>query len=206
MKEDVAIPALANKIDWKKMDNLVPAVVQNHLTGRVLMQGFMNPEALAKTVETGQVTFYSRTRKRLWTKGEESGNVLELVALGTDCDNDSILVQALPHGPTCHLGTESCFNDDNNQPFINRLAALINNRRNVPEDSSYTASLLKGNPRRVAQKVGEEGVEVALAAATNDRENLIDESADLLYHLLVLLEQQELPLETVIERLHQRHR
>lgn len=202
MKQEVIIP----RIDWEKMDNLVPAVVQSHLTGRVLMQGFMNPEALAKTVETGQVTFYSRTKERLWTKGEESGNVLELVTLGTDCDNDSILVQALPHGPTCHLGTESCFNDDDNQPFISRLATLINQRRNAPADSSYTASLLKGNPRRVAQKVGEEGVEVALAAATNDRENLTDESADLLYHLLVLLEQQELPLETVVDRLYQRHR
>ena len=201
MRQDVAIP----EIDWKKMDNLVPAVVQNHLSGRVLMVGYMNPQALAKTVETGQVTFYSRSKNRLWTKGEESGNVLELVTLGADCDNDCILVQALPKGPTCHLGTESCFNNHSNQPFINRLAALINDRRNAPVDSSYTASLLKGNPRRVAQKVGEEGVEVALAAATRDRENLTDESADLLYHLLVLLEQQELPLEAVIECLYQRH-
>ncbi|GAA4886517.1 bifunctional phosphoribosyl-AMP cyclohydrolase/phosphoribosyl-ATP diphosphatase HisIE [Ferrimonas pelagia] len=200
--QTIAVP----KIDWQKMDNLVPAVVQNHLTGRVLMLGYMNDDALANTVETGKVTFYSRSKNRLWTKGEESGNVLELVTLGTDCDNDAILVQARPVGPTCHLGSESCFDDSANQPFLNKLAAVVSERRDAPADSSYTASLLKGNPRRVAQKVGEEGVEVALAAATNDRENLIDETADLLYHLTVLLEQQNLPMEAVIGKLAERHK
>lgn len=193
-------------IDWAKMDNLVPAVVQHYLTGRVLMVGYMNEAALAKTLETGQVTFYSRSKQRLWTKGESSGNVLALVTLGTDCDNDAILVQARPKGPTCHLGNDSCFDDSRNQPFLNTLAAIVAERRNATPESSYTASLLNGNPRRVAQKVGEEGVEVALAAATNDRENLIDETADLLYHLTVLLEQQQVPLSEVIDRLSQRHR
>ncbi|MBW3138801.1 bifunctional phosphoribosyl-AMP cyclohydrolase/phosphoribosyl-ATP diphosphatase HisIE [Ferrimonas balearica] len=193
-------------IDWAKMDNLVPAVVQHYLTGRVLMVGYMNEAALAKTLETGQVTFYSRSKQRLWTKGESSGNVLALVTLGTDCDNDAILVQARPKGPTCHLGNDSCFDDSRNQPFLNTLAAIVAERRNATPESSYTASLLNGNPRRVAQKVGEEGVEVALAAATNDRENLIDETADLLYHLTVLLEQQQVPMSEVIDRLSQRHR
>ncbi|MBY6016378.1 bifunctional phosphoribosyl-AMP cyclohydrolase/phosphoribosyl-ATP diphosphatase HisIE [Ferrimonas balearica] len=193
-------------IDWAKMDNLVPAVVQHYLTGRVLMVGYMNEAALAKTLETGQVTFYSRSKQRLWTKGESSGNVLALVTLGTDCDNDAILVQARPKGPTCHLGSDSCFDDSRNQPFLNTLAAIVAERRNATPESSYTASLLSGNPRRVAQKVGEEGVEVALAAATNDRENLIDETADLLYHLTVLLEQQQVPMAEVIDRLSQRHR
>ncbi|ADN75910.1 phosphoribosyl-AMP cyclohydrolase; phosphoribosyl-ATP pyrophosphatase [Ferrimonas balearica DSM 9799] len=193
-------------IDWAKMDNLVPAVVQHYLTGRVLMVGYMNEAALAKTLETGQVTFYSRSKQRLWTKGESSGNVLALVTLGTDCDNDAILVQARPKGPTCHLGNDSCFDDSRNQPFLNTLAAIVAERRNATPESSYTASLLNGNPRRVAQKVGEEGVEVALAAATNDRENLIDETADLLYHLTVLLEQQQVPMAEVIDRLSQRHR
>ncbi|SHG80746.1 bifunctional phosphoribosyl-AMP cyclohydrolase/phosphoribosyl-ATP diphosphatase HisIE [Ferrimonas marina] len=194
------------RIDWAKMDNLVPTVVQHHHSGRVLMVGYMNDAALSKTLETGQVTFFSRSKQRLWTKGESSGNVLKLITLGNDCDGDAILVQADPIGPTCHLGVESCFDDSANQPFLAKLAAVVAARRDAPADSSYTASLLKGNPRRVAQKVGEEGVEVALAAATNDRENLIDEAADLLYHLTVLLEQQQVPMNEVVAKLAERHK
>ncbi len=194
------------QIDWNKMDGLVPAVVQHHLTGRVLMLGYMNPDALARTLETGKVTFFSRAKKRLWTKGERSGHVLELVTLGSDCDQDTLLIQALPQGPTCHLGSDSCFDDDGNQPFLNKLASVVSSRRDAPAESSYTARLLQGNPRRVAQKVGEEGVEVALAAATNDRDNLLDESADLLYHLTVLLEQQQVSWAEVMARLADRHR
>lgn len=192
------------KIDWQKVDNMVPAIVQNHLTGQVLMQGYMNPEALEQTVALGKVTFFSRSKQRLWTKGEESGNYLELVTLGTDCDNDSILVQALPKGPTCHLGSTSCFNDQANQPLLGKLAAVVASRRDASADSSYTAQLLQGNPRRVAQKVGEEGVEVALAAATNDQQNLKDEAADLLYHLTVLLEQQQVSFDEVAQVLLKR--
>ena len=201
MTKNITTPA----IDWEKMDNLVPAVVQHYLTGRVLMLGYMNQEALTSTVQSGQVTFYSRSKKRLWIKGESSGHILQLVTLGTDCDNDAILIQARPSGPVCHLGTESCFDDDSNQPFLNVLATVVASRRNASPDSSYTASLLQGSPRRAAQKVGEEGVEIALAAATNDRENLIDETADLLYHLTVVLEQQNISLATIIARLVERH-
>ncbi|GAA5188383.1 bifunctional phosphoribosyl-AMP cyclohydrolase/phosphoribosyl-ATP diphosphatase HisIE [Ferrimonas gelatinilytica] len=193
-------------IDWEKMNNLVPAIVQHHLTGRVLMLGYMNADALATTLEGGLVTFYSRSKQRLWTKGESSGDRLKLVTLGSDCDQDAILIQARPLGPTCHKGSESCFDDDANQPFLNHLASLVHQRRDAPKESSYTASLLTGPPRRAAQKVGEEGVEVALAAATGDRENLIDETADLLYHLTVLLEQQQVPMSEVVARLVERHR
>ncbi len=188
------------------MDDLAPVVVQDYHSGQVLMLGYMNPEALAVTLETRKVTFYSRAKQRLWTKGESSGNVLDLVTVGTDCDNDALLVQAIPAGPTCHLGTTSCFPDIDNQPFLGKLASLVAERKTADADSSYTAKLLQGNPRRIAQKVGEEGVEVALAAATNDRENLIDETADLLYHLTVLLEQQQVPLPEVIARLATRHK
>ncbi|TKB52798.1 bifunctional phosphoribosyl-AMP cyclohydrolase/phosphoribosyl-ATP diphosphatase HisIE [Ferrimonas aestuarii] len=191
-------------IDWAKMDNLVPVVVQDYRSGQVLMLGYMNPEAMAVTIETKKVTFYSRSKQRLWTKGESSGNVLTLVEIGTDCDNDAILIQAVPEGPTCHLGNTSCFLE--NQPFLGQLASLVHARRDSEPQSSYTASLLQGNPRRVAQKVGEEGVEVALAAATNDKQNLIDETADLLYHLTVLLEQQQLPMTQVIDKLIERHK
>lgn len=193
-------------IDWNKMDNLVPVVVQHHYSGQVLMLGYMNPEAVAVTLQTGKVTFYSRSKQRLWTKGESSGNVLTLVNLATDCDNDALLVQAIPAGPTCHLGTTSCFSGLDNQPFLGKLAQVVAERADADPQSSYTAQLLNGNPRRVAQKVGEEGVEVALAAATNDRDNLVDESADLLYHLTVLLQQQQVPLPEVIAKLAQRHK
>lgn len=199
MSKQQAIP----QIDWVKMDNLVPAVVQDYRNGKVLMLGYMNPEALATTVETGKITFFSRSKQRLWTKGESSGNFLELVSLGTDCDNDALLLQANPIGPTCHLGTDSCF--DGNTPFLGQLQSLIAARRTASPHSSYTAQLLQGPTRRAAQKVGEEGVEVALAAATGDKNNLKEESADLLYHLLVVLEQQDLPLEEVVNTLVKRH-
>ncbi|SDJ54696.1 phosphoribosyl-ATP pyrophosphatase /phosphoribosyl-AMP cyclohydrolase [Ferrimonas sediminum] len=192
-------------IDWNKMDNLVPVVVQHHYSGQVLMLGYMNPEAVAVTLQTGKVTFYSRSKQRLWTKGESSGNVLTLISLSSDCDNDALLVQAIPAGPTCHLGTTSCFSGLDNQPFLGKLSQVVAERADADPSSSYTAQLLNGNPRRVAQKVGEEGVEVALAAATNDRDNLVDETADLLYHLTVLLEQQQVPLPEVIAKLASRH-
>ncbi|QIZ76756.1 bifunctional phosphoribosyl-AMP cyclohydrolase/phosphoribosyl-ATP diphosphatase HisIE [Ferrimonas lipolytica] len=191
-------------IDWEKVDNMVPAIVQHHLTGQVLMQGYMNPAALQRTIDCQMVTFFSRSKQRLWTKGEESGNHLKLVTLGSDCDHDSILIQALPVGPTCHLGTTSCFADVANQPLLGKLAAVVASRRDGDPDSSYTAQLLQGNPRRVAQKVGEEGVEVALAAATNDKQNLKDEAADLLYHLTVLLEQQQVSFAEVAQVLLKR--
>ncbi len=196
---------LTARIDWDKQQGLVPAVVQNHLSGKVLMLGYMDKAALAKTLGTGNVTFYSRSKQRLWTKGETSGNTLKLVTLDIDCDNDSLLVQALPAGPTCHLGRESCWPNDNAHPFINNLASLIASRKGQASDSSYTASLFERGTKRIAQKVGEEGLETALAAATNDKDELINEASDLIYHLLVLLEDQQLALDDVVDNLRQRH-
>ncbi|MEX0915599.1 MAG: bifunctional phosphoribosyl-AMP cyclohydrolase/phosphoribosyl-ATP diphosphatase HisIE, partial [Wenzhouxiangellaceae bacterium] len=178
-----------DQADWQKADGLLPAVVQDTGTGRVLMLGYMNREALEKTQATGHVTFFSRSKQRLWTKGETSGNTLELVGMQLDCDRDTLLVQAIPHGPTCHLGTETCWGDAVNPSvgFLAELERIIESRKGADPDSSYTARLLEAGIKRCAQKVGEEGVEVALAASAGDREELVSESADLLYHLLVVL-------------------
>ena len=196
---------LSNALDWDKQDGLIPAVVQNHLTGKVLMLGYMDEAALEKTVTTGAVTFFSRSKKRLWTKGETSGNTLKLVAIDKDCDNDSLLVQVLPNGPTCHLQTESCWPDGNAHPFLDNLANLIASRKGDDPKSSYTAHLFESGTKRIAQKVGEEGLETALAAATHDKPELIDEASDLIYHLLVLLEDQELKLADITDNLRKRH-
>jgi len=194
-------------INWEKVDNLIPSIVQDSHSGKVLMLGYMNPEALAKTLEIGQVTFYSRTKSRLWTKGESSGDILSLEDVSIDCDNDTLLVMATPAGPTCHLGTQSCFKDSQgfDLDFISQLNAVIDARYKDRDEKSYTASLFNSGVKRMAQKVGEEGVEVALAAATDDREELVNESSDLLYHLLVLLRAQQVPLEEVINNLKSRH-
>ncbi|GLP96519.1 bifunctional phosphoribosyl-AMP cyclohydrolase/phosphoribosyl-ATP diphosphatase HisIE [Paraferrimonas sedimenticola] len=192
-------------INWKKVDGMIPVIVQHYLTGRVLMLGYMNDEALTKTLDTSKVTFFSRTKQRLWTKGESSGHFLNLDHIVLDCDQDTLLIQARPQGPTCHLGAESCFDANKAQGFLGQLEGVITQRQSDAPESSYTASLFAKGDRRIAQKVGEEGVEVALAAATGDKQNLIDESADLLYHLLVCLRSQDVSLETVLENLHQRH-
>ncbi|MEZ9369217.1 bifunctional phosphoribosyl-AMP cyclohydrolase/phosphoribosyl-ATP diphosphatase HisIE [Shewanella sp. 10N.286.51.B2] len=194
-----------SKLDWEKQQNLIPAVVQNHLTGKVLMLGYMDPAALAKTLETGKVTFFSRSKQRLWTKGETSGNTLDLVAIDQDCDKDSLLVQVIPNGPTCHTGTESCWEDGNAHSFIDNLTNVIISRKGQSAESSYTASLFERGTKRIAQKVGEEGLETALAAATNDKEELINEASDLMYHLIVLLEDQKLSMAQVNQNLMQRH-
>lgn len=196
---------LIAKLDWDKQDGLIPTVVQNHLSGKVLMLGYMDKAALTKTLETQTVTFFSRSKQRLWTKGETSGNTLKLVAIDLDCDNDSLLVQVLPAGPTCHLGRESCWKDDHAHPFINNLASLIASRKGQSSDSSYTASLFESGTKRIAQKVGEEGLETALAAATHDKEELVNEASDLIYHLLVLLEDQQMSLDDISENLMKRH-
>ncbi|PKG59057.1 bifunctional phosphoribosyl-AMP cyclohydrolase/phosphoribosyl-ATP diphosphatase HisIE, partial [Shewanella sp. GutDb-MelDb] len=192
---------LLSQLDWAKTDGLIPAVVQNHLTGKVLMLGYMDQAALDKTLSSGQVTFYSRSKKRLWTKGETSGNTLDLVALDMDCDNDSLLVQVIPNGPTCHKGTQSCWKDGKAHSFIDNLSTLIASRKGQDPKSSYTAYLFDRGTKRIAQKVGEEGLETALAAATNDKPELIDEASDLIYHLLVLLEDQSLSLEDITANL-----
>ena len=196
---------LSDALDWDKQDGLIPAVVQNHLSGKVLMLGYMDKAALAKTLASGDVTFFSRSKQRLWTKGETSGNTLKLIAIDKDCDNDSLLVQVIPNGPTCHKGTESCWLDGNAHPFLNNLASLIASRKGQSADSSYTASLFERGTKRIAQKVGEEGLETALAAATHDKPELIDEASDLIYHLLVLLEDQDLSLADITANLLKRN-
>ncbi|MEO8011502.1 MAG: bifunctional phosphoribosyl-AMP cyclohydrolase/phosphoribosyl-ATP diphosphatase HisIE [Dokdonella sp.] len=193
--------------DWDKGEGLLPAVVQHWQSGAVLMLGYMNREALAATHAFGQVTFYSRSKQRLWTKGEQSGNVLTLKSIELDCDRDTFLVRADPVGPTCHTGTPTCFADTANLPlaFLSDLDALIAHRHGERPDGSYTTRLFDAGVRSIAQKVGEEAVETALAAVVQDDEALLGESADLLFHLLVLLRARGLGLADVVAVLASRH-
>ena len=195
------------KIDFEKGGGLVPAVVQDADTLQVLMLGYMNAEAVAKTQDTGLVTFYSRSRQELWTKGETSGNILSLVSLNVDCDSDTLLVKARPEGPTCHLGETSCFGTmgPDGVGFVAYLDDLIRKRKTADASESYTAKLLQGPLVKAAQKVGEEGVETALAAVAEDVDSFKGEAADLIYHLLVLLAAKDVPLSDVIEVLKSRH-
>ena len=196
------------KIDFEKGGGLVPAIVQDAKTEQVLMLGYMNEASLTKTQDTGLVTFYSRSRQELWTKGETSGNTLKLKSITVDCDNDTLLVRAIPTGSTCHKGTVSCFGDKGPEGlgFLSYLEDLIEGRKRADADSSYTASLLQGPLRRAAQKVGEEGVETALAAVAETEDKLTSEAADLVYHLLVLLAAKDVKFESVITELKGRHK
>ncbi|AJI84810.1 bifunctional phosphoribosyl-AMP cyclohydrolase /phosphoribosyl-ATP pyrophosphatase [Yersinia enterocolitica] len=195
-----------NQLDWEKVDNLMPAIVQHAVSGEVLMMGYMNKEALAVTEETGKVTFFSRTKQRLWTKGESSGHFLNVINIYPDCDNDTLLILVNPIGPTCHLGNNSCFAPAaSDWGFLYQLEQLLASRKSADPASSYTAKLYASGTKRIAQKVGEEGVETALAATVNDREELTNEASDLMYHLLVLLQDQDLDLSKVIGRLRERH-
>jgi len=194
-------------LDWVKTDGMMPAIVQHAVSGEVLMHGYMNPQALDTTLTTGKVTFWSRTKQRLWTKGETSEHFLNVVSITPDCDNDTLLVLADPVGPTCHLGTSSCFSPAApDWVFLYQLEQLLAERKHADPKSSYTASLYASGTKRIAQKVGEEGVETALAATVNDREELTNEASDLIYHLLVLLQDQRLDLSAVIDNLRQRHK
>lgn len=197
-----------SQLAWDKMQGLIPCVVQDHHTGTVQMLGYMNQDALERTLETGKVTFYSRSKDRLWMKGETSGNTLDLVQISADCDNDALLALVTPNGPTCHLGTNSCWNDDSDPAlaFLGKLNQLLGERKSADPESSYTAKLYAKGIKRIAQKVGEEGVETALAATVQDIEELKNESADLIYHLLVLLQASELDFEDVINLLKERHK
>lgn len=195
-------------IDWAKVKGELPVIIQNAQTAEVLMLGVMTPEALEKTLTEKVVTFYSRTKGRLWTKGETSGDFLNVVNYALDCDQDTLLITVKPIGNTCHLGTKSCFDNlGNDLPwvFFSHLETILGERKNADPKSSYTASLYASGTKRIAQKVGEEGVEVALAAAVNDREELINETADLLYHATVLLHDQDLAWEDVLNKLKERH-
>jgi phosphoribosyl-AMP cyclohydrolase / phosphoribosyl-ATP pyrophosphohydrolase len=198
------------RIDWQKVGGLLPAIVQHSLTGSVLMLGYVSPEALQATLERGRVVFYSRTRQRLWEKGETSGNTLHVQALRLDCDADTLLISALPAGPVCHTGTASCFGDEPlaaaaRLGFLAELQQVIDARLAEQPEGSYTARLFARGPRRLAQKVGEEGVEVALAAAAGSDAELISESADLLFHLLLVLRSRSLGLDAVVQELQSRH-
>lgn len=196
-----------SRLDWPKGDGMLPAIVQHWLSGEVLMLGYMNAEALAETQRSGRVTFWSRSRQRLWTKGERSGHVLALKSIRVDCDADTLLVQAEPHGPTCHNGTSSCFGDEAGLPlgFLAELDALVAQRDAERPQGSYTTALFEGGIRRIAQKVGEEGVETALAAVAQGEEELLGEAADLLFHLAVLLRARGVSLADAVAVLARRH-
>lgn len=197
-----------SRLDWAKGNGLLPAIVQHWRSGEVLMLGYMNAEALATTQASGKVTFWSRNKQRLWMKGESSGHVLALKSIRVDCDADTLLVQADPHGPTCHTGTASCFGDSAQPPlaFLAELDALVAQRHVERPAGSYTTQLFEAGTRRIAQKVGEEGVESALAAVAQGDEELLGEAADLVFHLTVLLRARGLSLADVTNVLAQRHR
>lgn len=200
---------LTKELDWEKVDGLVPVIIQDAKTCEVLMLGFMNEKALEKSLESGKVVFFSRTKNRLWMKGEESGNFLNIVDLSLDCDKDTLLILVNPVGATCHTGDISCFEELSKNAdfvFLARLEKLIHSRKNVDENTSYTAKLFKSGTKRIAQKVGEEGVETALAATAKDKEELICEAADLMYHLGVLLADANLSFSAVISKLKERHK
>lgn len=194
-------------IDFDKMNGLVPAIIQDADTAKVLMLGFMNREAFDKTMETGKVTFFSRTRNRLWTKGEESGNFLHVVFVKEDCDRDTLLIQVHPAGPVCHTGTDTCWGEKNEQPvmFLKELQDFINVRHREMPEGSYTTSLFRSGVNKMAQKVGEEAVETVIEACNGTDDRLIYESADLLYHLIVLLTSKGYSIEDIARELKERH-
>lgn len=195
-------------IDFEKMGGLVPAIIQDAVTQKVLMLGFMNEEAYKKTMDTKHVTFWSRTRNTLWTKGETSGNFLNLVDIKVDCDNDTLLVQAHPDGPTCHTGTDTCWGEENVPSpllFLTELQDFINRRKEEMPEGSYTTKLFKEGINKIAQKVGEEALETVIEATNGTDDHLVYEASDLLYHLLVMLTEKGLRIEDVAQELQKRH-
>lgn len=191
----------------KYADGLVPAIIQDAQTGKVLMLGFMNAEALAATRETGKATFYSRSRQKLWTKGETSGNFLEVKEILSDCDDDTILIKANPSGAVCHTGAETCFDERNESSnFLDQLERIIRERRENPSENSYTSQLFAKGLNKIAQKVGEEAVELVIEAKDDDAELFKNEAADLLFHLLILLQAKSVGLQDVVQILEERHR
>ncbi len=195
------------EIDFKKyQDGLVPAVIQDASTKNVLMLGFMNEVAYSKTLETKKVTFYSRSKQRLWTKGEESGNYLNLVEILNDCDNDTLLIKVNPVGPVCHKGTDTCWDEKNEKNFLFQLEDIIERKRGEDPETSYTASLFKKGINKIAQKVGEEAIETVIEAKDNNDELFLNESADLLFHYLILLQAKKFKLQDIIEVLEKRNK
>ena len=193
----------------KSSDGLIPAIIQDNTTSKVLMLGYMNEEALRKTEAEGRVTFFSRSKNRLWTKGEESGNFLDVVSIAEDCDQDALLIKVNPEGPTCHTGSDTCWNETNTTEdvmFLKQLQDFIDQRKKEMPEDSYTTSLFKKGTRKIAQKVGEEAVETIIGAMANDDENFIYEGADLLYHLTVLLTHKGYRIEDLARELKKRHK
>lgn len=193
------------KIDFEKGDGLVPAIIQNAQNNQVLMLGYMNAEAWATTQESGNVTFFSRSKGRLWTKGESSGHFLQFVSASIDCDGDTLLIQAIPQGPTCHLGTDTCWGNSGPKGFLHQLEAIVQDRKQNPKAGSYTNSLLDRGINKVAQKVGEEAVELVIEAKDDNKDLFLGEAADLLYHFLVLLAAKNVELKEVEALLQSRH-
>ena len=193
--------------DFTKGNGLLPAIIQDAKTQKILMLGYLNAEALAQTQSTGRVTFYSRSKDRLWTKGETSGNFLEVAEVKLDCDRDTFLIKANPVGPVCHTGSDTCFDEANqSEHFLHHLERVVQGRRDNPSEKSYTTSLFQKGINKVAQKVGEEAVELVIEAKDDDRELFLGEAADLMYHYLVLLAAKGYALEDVLEVLRKRHR
>ena len=195
-------------LDYNKMNGLVPAIIQDAETAKVLMLGYMNQEAYDKTIKTGLVTFYSRTRQRLWTKGEESGNFLDVVSIKEDCDQDTLLIQVHPRGPVCHTGTDTCWGEVNSEPvmFLKELQQFIQKRHEEMPEGSYTTGLFQSGINKMAQKVGEEAVETIIEATNGTNERLIYEGSDLLYHLIVMLTAKGLSIEDLARELEERHK
>lgn len=195
-----------SQIDFTKSDGLVPCIVQDAITKNVLMLGYMNADAILKTLETKKMTFYSRSKKRLWMKGEASGNVLTLVDMKLDCDQDTLLVKVNPAGPTCHTGTDTCFNETNTEWGLQNLESIIEDRKQNPKKGSYTSDLFSKNINKIAQKVGEEAVELVIEAKDQNEELFLGEAADLIFHYLVLLQAKGHSLKDVLSVLKKRHK
>jgi len=196
------------KIDFKKNNGLVPAIVQDDYTGKVLMLGYMNQEAIDQTIASGKVTFFSRSKQRLWTKGESSGNFLLLKSITVDCDQDTLLIKANPVGPACHTGADTCFQEINEPSygFLSTLTSIISDRKNNPDDQSYVSSLFKKGLNKIAQKVGEEAVETVIEAKDKNDDLFKNEAADLLFHLMILLEAKNFKLNDIVDVLKNRHK
>jgi len=196
------------KPDFSKDNGLIPAIIQDYSTNKVLMLGFMDEEAFEKTRKEKKVTFYSRSKKRLWTKGETSGNFLQVKEILLDCDNDTLLIKAKPDGPTCHTGADTCWKEENSgkAAFLEHLKKVIKDRKQNPSEKSYTTSLFKLGINKIAQKVGEEAVELVIEAKDNNKELFKGEAADLIFHLLVLLEEKQIDLDEIIGVLEERHK
>ena len=195
-------------LDFEKMGGVIPAIVQDNNTNKVLMLGFMNEEALEQTLSSGKVTFFSRTKNRLWMKGETSGNTLSVVSITPDCDNDTLLIKAIPAGPVCHLGTDTCFGEKNEEDimFLKYLQNFIERRRHEMPEGSYTTTLFQKGINRMAQKVGEEAVETVIEATNGTEDRLIYEASDLIYHLIVLLTSKGLRIDDLARELKKRHK